>query len=151
MTHLHPALSSFPPVILLLVCGLELAALAGIGDLRRTIRILLWLGVPGVLAAVFSGYQASDSANQTFVVADQVIAAHHNIRRLLAFLIVPRAALEWIASKASHGKLMFQSLYRLVLLLCAGLVVYAGYLGGELVFRHGAGVFAEITQASQQR
>ncbi len=142
MFHLHPALSTFPPVLLLIAGALELAALVGVAELRRTIRLLLWLAVPGVLAAFFSGYQASDSANQTFVIADQAIGAHHNLGRLLAFAIIPCAALEWVATSARHAKAFFEWLYRAVLMTCVGLVISTAYLGGELVFRHGAGVFA---------
>lgn len=145
--HLHPALSSFPPALLILVAGLEVASYFGVQQLRRSIDIILLLAVVFVLAAFFSGYDAAETANRTFIVAEHAIAEHHNIGRLLAILIIPCAALEQIAQRARHGQKFFWSLYLALLTVCVALVVWTGYEGGELVFKHGAGVSATLPKS----
>lgn len=145
MIYLHPALASFPAVLLLVALGLEVAsAIRGTDVFRVAIRIQLSLAVVFVLAAFFSGYLANDLANQTFSVADSFISRHHLSGRLLAFLILPCAALEFIARRAVYARGGFRVAYLMLLLLCVGLAVYTGHLGGELVFEHGAGVSAVL-------
>jgi uncharacterized membrane protein len=140
--NLHPALASFPPVLILIAAALEIADRRG--RFRTTIRLHLVLAVIFVTATFFTGYGASETANQTFVVADSVIATHHSVGRLLLFLIFPCAALEVVAHRAVHGRRLFFAAYALTLAACVLLVVYTGYLGGQLVFEHGAGVRATL-------
>jgi len=100
------------------------------------------VGVAGVIAAFFSGYIASDLADQFFEVPDEPISQHHVLGRLLLFTSIPMLALMWIGYAASHSKAMFLAAYRLLLLACVVLVIFTGYLGGELIFNYGAGVHA---------
>lgn len=143
--ELHPPLTAFPVALLTLVVIFEGIALARPAPgWRHSIEVLLVLAVLAVAAAFFSGYQASDRANQTFTIADEVIAWHHVMGRALLFAIVPCAALRFVAARARFNRTGFYTAYGFALALCLGLVAYTGWLGGELVFEHGAGVRATL-------
>ena len=143
--NLHPPLSAFPPALLVLAAGLEIARIFIKKDwIDPCISTCVALGAFFVACAFFTGYSASEHANGTFQVPDDVIALHHNAGRFLLFAVVPCVALRFAAVFATHGKLGFSVSYRVFLALCVTLVVYTGYLGGKLVFEHGAGVTAPI-------
>ena len=112
-----------------------------------TISVVLVMAVLAVIATFFSGYQASDVADQTFLIDDAVIGYHHVWGRGLLFLVVPCVALQLISERASYNRSIFRGAYLVTLLICLGLAGYTGFLGGKLVFEHGAGVFAEVFRA----
>lgn len=140
--NLHPPLTAFPLVLIVLVVVLELYARVRGKDWRGPIEFIVVAMVVAVLAAFFSGYPASEGADQTFLVPDEAISRHHTVGRFLLFLSLPCAALRFVATRARYNKRVFEIAYGIVLAVCLGLVVYTGYLGGELVFKHGAGVYA---------
>jgi uncharacterized membrane protein len=141
--HLHPALTAFPAALLPAALLLEVWSMVRRSpSASSAARILVTLGVIGVVAAFISGYQASELADQFFEVPDEPISAHHAVGRLLLFVSIPMLAVMWIGEFATHAKGMFQAIYRVLLLVSVGLVCYSGYLGGELIFRYGAGVHA---------
>ncbi|MBN8550775.1 MAG: hypothetical protein J0M12_15785 [Deltaproteobacteria bacterium] len=143
MIHLHPPLTAFPLALISVATLLEIwCMIRPSSACRAAIRINLILAAVFVVAAFFSGYWASDSANQTFIVSDETIRQHHNAGRLLLFLIFPCAALEFLSAHATHNPKLFRALYLIALVVCFGLVVYTGLLGGRLVFLEGAGVSA---------
>jgi uncharacterized membrane protein len=145
MLNLHPPLTAFPIVLLCLIAFLEVWAWARRLDWQKPIEVILVLMVVAVGAAFFSGYQASDLADQTFAVPNEAIAWHHNCGRLLLFLSVPCAALRFVAARARFNRTAFGVAYALILVSSIGLALYVGYLGGQLVFKHGAGVYAAPT------
>jgi uncharacterized membrane protein len=144
MYNLHPPLSAFPIVLLVVVVVLELVAYRRRPEWRTAIEFLLVLSVVATVAAFFSGYQGSDLADQTFRVSDEVIAWHHTCGRLVLFLVLPCAALRFVCTRARYNARAFAVAYGVVLTVCVGLVLYTGYLGGQLVFAHGAGVYAPL-------
>lgn len=141
MYNFHPVLTSFPFALLSCVLVAELLVLfwpkpfAGIATLWVLVCSIL-----GTLAAFFSGYQASDLANASFVVSDSLIENHHSWGRLLLFAIFPCLALKYAAVNAKYSRNFFKASYLVLLVTCWLLALYTGYLGGNLVFKHGAGV-----------
>lgn len=145
MINLHPPLSAFPLALIITAGILELICFwKNSPTLRAAIRVNLLFAVLFVAATFFTGYRASELANQTFTIADDVIRAHHSVGRLLLFLIAPCAALEVLSTRATHNPKVFRILYLIFLAVCLGLVIYTGYLGGRLVFVEGAGVVAKL-------
>ncbi|MFM1848173.1 MAG: hypothetical protein RL417_1647 [Pseudomonadota bacterium] len=142
MPNLHPPLTAFPLVLLLSIACLEVIAWRRKLDWNKPIEVLLVFMVVAVVAAFFSGYQASEIADRTFAVPNEPISWHHTIGRFLLFLSIPCAALRFVGARARFNQELFRYGYRLTLAGCIGLAIYTGYLGGELVFRHGAGVYA---------
>lgn len=143
--YLHPPLTVFPPALISVVLLLELVFLfRPYPWIRRVSEVNLALAGVGVVAAFFSGYQAITVAEKTFKIAPELIATHHQFGKLLLFAIIPTVTLGFLHSRATHGKSGFRAAYLFSLALSFALVVYACYLGGDLVFVHGAGVRAKI-------
>ncbi|MCB0311401.1 MAG: hypothetical protein KDD42_09205 [Bdellovibrionales bacterium] len=145
MPNLHPALVSLPVALFPLVLMLELwKSLWYRKELQFAIYVNVSAAIIGVLLAFFSGYQASELANQSFIVPDQAIERHHRVSQILLFLSLPCGVLCVLSEVAQYARRAFRYLYLLILVSCSALVVYTGYLGGQLVFQHGAGVALEL-------
>lgn len=138
---LHPPTNAFVFVCIVLASGCELARV-----FRKSTTLNTIITVHLVLAACFSmfafitGLRASEMASGVFTVSDEVISSHYDSARLLLFFVIPCPALFYIATTAKNLKSGFVGLYRVCLAVCLGLAMYTGYLGGQLVFKHGAGV-----------
>ena len=139
--HIHPALSAFPFALLTMVVSLEVYGLVRPEKRpHRTILINLAAAVLFTAGAFFSGYYARESASQAFSIPDEIISFHHTIGRLLLLLIGPCFGLALICEHGPVNPRLFRALYLAILLTCFLLVLYTGFLGGNLVFSHGAGV-----------
>lgn len=149
MYNFHPPLSAFPFALITLVALLEIFNFRGTSaTFRAAIRVNLFAAGVATIAAFLSGYGASEAANQSFTVADEVIARHHFFGRFLLFVIIPCVAVRLIADRAKHGTRLFVGAYYLLLVVSIGLVVYTGFLGGKLVFESGAGVSVDVRQSA---
>jgi uncharacterized membrane protein len=141
---LHPPLSAFPVALITVIVLLEAARFflkwEGISS---AIKINLVLAAAMLLAAFFSGYQASDYADGTFKIPDDAIAEHHKFGKILLFTFLPCVMLRFIESRAMHGKKIFHWTYLAFLAASFLILIQTGYLGGKLVFKLGAGVRAE--------
>ena len=132
---LHPAVVHFP--IALAVVG-ALAELAYLVMRRPWIKwfgpILLSLALAGSGAAYFSGQSVQDKAVEQGV-PHPAIEKHEQscvwalcalgLATLLSWAVRPRGKGIWLSA--------------LVAVAAMGLTLYTGYLGGELVYVHGAG------------
>ncbi len=138
---LHPPLTSFPFALLLTATLLEAFQLLRPSlEVRNAIRIILFFAGFFIIAAFLSGYQASELANKSFVIADELISKHHSVGRLAMIALLSTLVLHEVSIFAVNSKKVFWAGYYIFLILAVILVVYTGYLGGELVFRYGAGV-----------
>ena len=145
MLNLHPPVSAFPFALLVVAGLLELVRIFLRRDwVEHGITVCVAGAVCSAIAAFLTGYSAAERADGTFSIPDEVIAQHHNAGRLLLFAVIPCALLRGATIFATHGRIGFSLAYRALLTVCIGLVVYTGYLGGKLVFEHGAGVTAPI-------
>lgn len=143
--NFHPPLAAFPFALIFVVVLLEvLQLLRGSLQFEQVIRVNLVIASIFAVLAFFSGYQANDLANQSFVVTDSQISQHHLFGKALLFSLIPCLALRFLAPSAKHGAKVFWGIYYLLLTICFGLVMYTGYLGAELVFGHGAAVRAVV-------
>lgn len=143
MDSLHPPLSSFPIALVLTAAGLELLGLVWRKDfLRHAVSVNLVAAALGIVAAFLSGYGASDTAQKTFIISDDVIEAHHEVGVLLLIVVFPCVAMHFVRTIALRAKLLWHAAFYLLLAATVVLTVVAGYRGGKLVFEHGAGVSA---------
>lgn len=147
---LHPPLVSFPFVLTLVVLFLDLFEYFKRDD--RFARVSLWLlNINAILTfiAYQSGHQASQFASQTFVVLDHVIGIHFFWAKIFLFVIIGAVLFKWAAVFARFNKSIWQTISLVTLVVAAGLIVYVGKLGGNLVFDHGAGVRAVLEAKPQ--
>jgi uncharacterized membrane protein len=141
---LHPAVVHFPIALLLL--GAAVAVLAVF--VRRWhfplfAAVLLSLGAIGAVAATVTGEEEEEKVEHAIPSAEPLLEEHaewgeraRNAGIVAALLAVLAAV---AANKPVGGRLLS------VLTACAALVAgycvaQAGHFGGELVYRHGAGV-----------
>ncbi len=146
MFNPHPPLSSFPFVLLVLLLIVEIVALIGKRrELCDTVaRFLLLVVCIALPLTYFSGYFGADFANRQFVVPDEAILKHQLWAKLsllsgllpvLIFFLSQHAAAE---RPALAAKLRWA--YRLLIAVLCLFLARTSFLGGELVFTHGAGV-----------
>ncbi len=141
--NFHPVLTTFPFALLSVVVLLELwAAFRASDKLQFVISLNLVVACLGIGFAFLSGYQASELANKTFVIPDDVISQHHSYGRLALFLTAPCLALKYFSLKATYNRQGFRFAYLGFLALIYAFTIMTGYLGAELVFSYGAGVKA---------
>jgi uncharacterized membrane protein len=139
---LHPALVHFP--IALLLTG-WLADLAGLivkkSWLFHTAFLLLVLGTLGAVAAVRSGEAEEDRILETPAI-HEVLEEHEESGKLVMWFFLvstaARAGMVWWGKPRPGMHLIFVLIWAVGLVL----VVRTAYYGGEMVFRHGAGVAA---------
>jgi uncharacterized membrane protein len=136
---LHPALTGFPPVLIVLLVFVELDSLIRPGPRMIPIRAFLLLSLLIFLpSAYISGLLAEGYASRTFTVPNEAVNRHEKYAKILLCLCVPLIVLGLGSMETRWGKLA----YRTVLLLALVMIFYVGAAGGSLVFEHGAGVTA---------
>ncbi|MEJ2613830.1 MAG: hypothetical protein P8Z35_02640 [Ignavibacteriaceae bacterium] len=139
-THLHPMIVHFP--IALLIVGF-LSDLIGAFFKKEFFSkagfYLLILGTAGVIAAYLSGNIAGDGVSEAGALK-QALENHEEAAELSLWLMV-------IASVVRIGIVIFKKYtgmfkWAALVLFFAGILSIArtGYYGGELVFKHAAGV-----------
>lgn len=140
----HPPLSSFPFVILFLLVLVELLTLTSKKKLSlvQVSNFLIVLLVIFAPLTYYAGFWGLDYSEQSFQIPDASIELHQTYAKLLLILIVP-LALVYSLIRSNQASKFLAFLYRLLLLLSLLLVAYVSFLGGELVFNHGAGIRIE--------
>ena len=142
MIAFHPPLSGFPLACLSLQIVAE--ALSLFASTRRICSgpraFLVSSTVLSCLLVFLSGYQASSALGDLSPVAQETLATHHAIARLVVINALLMGAFFFVSHIASHGKRIFIALYGVTLLVQVALTLLVGYHGGALVFTHGLGV-----------
>ena len=143
---LHPAVVHFPVALLLL--GASVAVLAVFirrWHLPLFAAILLSLGAVGAVIAVATGEEEEEKVEHAIPAAEPVLEEHahwgegaRNAGILAALLAVVAAVLV----KKPFGGRVLSALTACVALVAAYYVAQAGHFGGDLVYRHGAGVMS---------
>ncbi|MDZ4785357.1 MAG: DUF2231 domain-containing protein [bacterium] len=143
---LHPPFVSFPFV---LVTISFLFQLIGVYKNKNSILIasksFITAALVFAILSYYSGHEASEKVNQTFTVADSLVGQHYLWAKIFLFTLIPCVLFGWIAFQAKFNKAIFESIFLVLLLFCLCLVIYTSWLGGSLVFDHGAGVRAPMS------
>ncbi|HQU71325.1 MAG TPA: hypothetical protein PKV71_01400 [Calditrichia bacterium] len=139
-TLLHPMVVHFPIALLIAGFLFELiAAFSGKEFFGKAALYLLVLGTAGAVAAYFSGEFAGEGLSESGSLKN-ALEAHEEAAKMAMGIMVLTAIVR-IALVVVHA---YRGLYRAaaVLLYMIGvlLVSRTGYYGGELVYKHAAGV-----------
>lgn len=139
MTNIHPLIVHFPIALIIVVFILDLlGAMSKRKSLVSAANILSIFAALGAVAAVITGLIAEESVWQTNE-AHGLIELHETIGfAVLGAALVSLIFRPAIKKKKSKGSLLWIAV--IISLAAAILVGYEGYLGGEIVYRHGAGV-----------
>ncbi len=139
-THLHPMIVHFP--IALLIVGFLFDLTGAIFNKNFFSKIgfyLLILGTVGVLAAYISGNVAGDGVSEVGALK-QALENHEEAAQLSLWLMVLASIVRitFVLLKKYSGVFKWAA----IVLFLIGILSIArtGYYGGELVFKHAAGV-----------
>ncbi len=142
MISFHPPLSGLPLAGILLLIAVEVGRL--ISRTRITAEHCRGFVVGATMIAtvvVFvSGYQASGELPPLSPELELAVGKHHSIGRFLLINSLTLTAFFFLSQVAIHGRRVLLALYYLALALQIILTLWAGSLGGSLVFEHGIGV-----------
>lgn len=139
-SHLHPMIVHFPIALIIVGFLSEVVGLLLKKDFfTKAAFYLLILGTLGVVAAYITGNIAGDGVSETGQLKN-ALETHEDAAQLTLWLMVGaavvRIALVWM--KKFDGVFKYAAL---VLFLAGALsVARTGYYGGELVYKHAAGV-----------
>jgi uncharacterized membrane protein len=139
-THLHPMIVHFPIALLIVGLLFDLLSLALKKEFFSTAGFyLLILGTVGVVAAYLSGEYAGDGITETGAL--KLALERHESAALFSLWIMVSTALVRIALvtfKKYNG--IFRWAAIVLFLLGVLSIARTGFYGGELVFKHAAGV-----------
>ncbi|GEM_PF-1431918 len=143
---LHPPLVAFPLVLIFvaITCEIWVVIVPNSNQVSVFSRVTLLAALLFATVAYFSGHEASEFMNKSFIVPDSAVGDHFFWARVSLFTLTPCVATKFISDAAKYNKKLFKWIFLLLLIASAALVSYTGWLGGSLVFDHGAGVRAEV-------
>lgn len=93
------------------------------------------------VAAFISGYLAHSLAGELSREIQSRIESHHQWGKAILFVILPCLFIRVVAYKARYSQRILWVLYGACFLGSLILITYTGYLGGQLVFSDGVGVY----------
>lgn len=143
-THLHPMIVHFPIALLIVGLVFDLAGLFIKKEFFSTAGFyLLILGTLGIVAAYFSGDFAGDGISEAGPLK-QALETHEDAAVISLWLfaasVLLRGVLVW--KKKYTGIFKYAAIALIVLGVLS--VARTGYYGGQLVFKHAAGVQLSI-------
>lgn len=138
MIKLHPAIVHFPVALLSIAALFAVISLFGKNDFFK--RAAFWnllLGVIGAIAAVLTGLIEEQNLIHSEDI-HQVLVKHKYTG--FAIMILSQILLTWYwVRKNKYGRKEYV-LWVSLLVIGTGMIIYQGFLGGEMVFDKGAGV-----------
>ncbi|MBU3665113.1 MAG: hypothetical protein FGM15_04435 [Chthoniobacterales bacterium] len=151
---LHPAVVHFPIAFVLLGAGLAvLAVLLRRWNLPLMVAILLVCGAAGAVVATSTGEEEAERLHEISAAGEEVLEEHEDWGELTRNIAVVAALLAVAAAFAANKRvagIVLSALTAAAALAAAYSVVQTGHYGGELVYRHGAGVRAAADGAPSE-
>lgn len=134
----HPVLVHIPLVGLLLAVAFDLlAAQSRSTRWRDAATVLWWIGLLGATAAVTTGFLAYSRVEHSDLGHEEMVL-HRNLALAAVAVLLITALWRWRRPYSRSAAL-------LGLVGALGLAG-VGYLGGDLVFRHGIGISTEVLE-----
>jgi uncharacterized membrane protein len=134
----HPFIVHLPLVALVLAVAFDiLAAWRSAARWRDAASLLWWLGLAGATAAVITGLLAYNRVDHSDP-AHEVMTLHRNLALASSAVLIACALWRWRRPFSRAAAAL-----GVVGALGLGIV---GYLGGEMVYRHGLGISTEVLQ-----
>ncbi|MEL6626058.1 MAG: DUF2231 domain-containing protein [Bacteroidota bacterium] len=136
---LHPFFVHFP-VALLLVSGL--AYITAIFQERafyqRAGFLLHVAGILGSIAAIFTGRGAEAEIVHTEAI-HQLVELHEKLAYVMVWVLI--MLLLWQYLRGAKQTKMEMGIFALVFVANMGLMLFSSHLGGEMVYKEGAGIY----------
>lgn len=140
MFNPHPPLTGFPIVITTLFILVELYSLFKNRVLKPLSVFLLSSLVVFSVSTFISGYFGFDYANTIKDTPENLVDRHQSFAKVHLILLVIMIIFYSLKEFYNLKNKLFISSYFLTIIIFAINIYYVGFLGGQLVFKHGAGV-----------
>lgn len=138
-SHFHAMAVHFPIALILAAFLSEIVFFLNQKDFYRYASFyLLILGVSGVLAAYVSGNNAADGMKDALL--KNPIEMHEDAATITLWLAIVTVIIKGAMYNFNYQKAWARWISFLLFAVLVGYVVRTGLLGGELVFKHGAGI-----------
>ena len=138
-THIHAMVIHFPIALLMVGFLSEVLALISKKDFfKNTAFFLLLLGALGAIAAYISGGYAGEGIEDGPL--KQPIELHEGAAMLTLWLSIVTALFRVVIYFFKYNRAWTKWLGILLFTALIGSVISTAYLGGQLVYAHGAGV-----------
>ncbi|MCB0358682.1 MAG: hypothetical protein KDD44_03575 [Bdellovibrionales bacterium] len=148
---IHPPFTGFPVALLTAAIVAEgIAKLlstrnvghAHVATLRWGSCYLVWLCALVSVVTYYSGYFSAAASSRGFEIPEDVVLRHQSFALAYSLSLVALVVLSVLRAGAPRENRIAVGFIGSLLLSWA-LAVYTSYLGGVLVFRHGAGVASQ--------
>ncbi len=139
-THLHPMIVHFPIALIIVGFLAELTSFFIKKEFLSTAAFyLLILGTLGVVAAYFTGQYAGDGIVEVGALK-QALETHEDAAELTLWIMIlaAMARIAIVILKKYHGA--YKGLAFVLFLFGVAAIARTGFYGGELVYKHAAGV-----------
>lgn len=147
--HLHAMVIHFPIALLMAGFFSELIALISEREFfRHASFYLLVLGALGAIVAYVSGSYAG--GGMTDGILEAPLAIHQQAALITLWLAILAALSRAAMYYFTYQKAWAQWASLLLFTVLVGAVARTGYLGGELVFKHGAGIELALPDFGEQ-
>jgi uncharacterized membrane protein len=149
---LHPMVVHFPIALLIVVVLFDVAALFWPkAELARASLYLSAIAAVGAIGAYFSG-EAAEEPVEHLPGIETLLERHEDLGKLLVIgaiaVLVVKLAFFW---RRWHETVAGRAVQAFLGAALAVLVAATGYVGGQLVYEHGAGVRPVIEQHGEPR
>lgn len=138
-THLHAIVIHFPIALLVIGFISEIASFFYKKDFLKNVAFyLLLIGAIGAITAYVSGSYAGKGIEEGPLKIPMKL--HENAALITLILAIITALLKVSLFYFKYHNIWTKRLYILLFTALTVAVLYTGYLGGQLVYSHGAGV-----------
>ncbi|MFA3783309.1 DUF2231 domain-containing protein [Melioribacteraceae bacterium 4301-Me] len=138
--HLHPMIVHFPIALLIIGFLFDVLSLFVKKDFFSNAGFyLLILGTVGVIAAYFSGDYAGDGITETGTLK-QALEIHEEAAKLTLWIVITAAVFRiFLVSLKKYHKI-YKGIFLILFLFGVLSIFRTGFYGGQLVYKHAAGV-----------
>jgi uncharacterized membrane protein len=144
MLNPHPPLSGIPFALITALIIFEfLFFITKDIKYKTTSTLLLYLAVVLISLTYFSGYWGVDHAQGSFSVSVTEIENHKVLALISLFSMCPLLLFGSLRTKFSESNCIY-SFYCFFIVLSYLMIIVTSFKGGELVFKHGAGVQVQL-------
>jgi uncharacterized membrane protein len=137
---IHPMIVHFPIALLIVGFLAELIAVITKKEFfSKASFYLLILGTAGVITAYFTGHAAGEGISESGMLKS-ALESHEGAATIALWVIVAAALFRIVIVFLKKDKGILKSAAFLLLLIGVLSIARTGYYGGELVYKHAAGV-----------
>ncbi len=139
IVHLHPMVVHFPVALLLVSAVFEIVYLINKDPFYRRAGFYLFvLGALGVAAAVITGNLAEEAVESEAI--ERFLEAHEEAGQLTLIIVIITFIVRLVLQIMDKYHGIYQWVFLALFAISLVAMVRTAYLGGELVYTHGAGV-----------